>query len=83
MLLPIVRSHILKDLIHDVKARQDITTLSTARNAMCEGIIKMLTPQSGEVSSSQPIVLLMKVLQLLLISMTMCPALEMKKMVMT
>ena len=78
MLLPIVRSHILKDLIHDVKARQDITILSTARNAMCEGIIKMLTPQYGDVSSSQPIVLLMKVLQLLLISMTMCPALEMK-----
>lgn len=53
----LVRSHILKVLIHEVKALQEIIDTSIARKSVREGIIKMLSPQSVGDSSTHFVIL--------------------------
>lgn len=52
----LVRSHILKELIHEANALQEIISMSTTRKNVCEGIIKMLSPQSIGASLTQHII---------------------------
>lgn len=53
----VVRSHILKALVHKAKALQEIIFTSTARKNICECIIRMLTHQTIGASLSWSFVL--------------------------
>lgn len=48
----LVRNHILKALIHEVKALQEIIATSNTRKCVCKGVIKMPRLQDTNVSSS-------------------------------
>lgn len=45
----LVKSHILKELIHDAKALQKFIIISTIRKGFCECLIKMLSLQSDAI----------------------------------
>lgn len=52
-----VSSHILKELTYAAKTLHNIISRSIARKCVCEGLIKKLSPQTVESSSSQPVIL--------------------------
>lgn len=56
-LFKLVRSHILKALIHEANAMKEIISTSTTGKNMCERIIKMLNPLSVRTSSSDPAII--------------------------
>lgn len=53
----LVKSHILKALIHEVKVLQEVMSHLVRKKGVCEGLINMLSPQVVVASSSQAVIL--------------------------